>query len=65
MIKSETNPLVRHVVARESVLEESACLLQEVDVSPAHNDSSKRPRLSPAQRGPVWLYDDTANKIDH
>ena len=63
-MESQPDPLVGHVIARESVVEESACGIQEFRISPTHDDPSKRAGLRPKKRRAVRLDDDTSNGIE-
>ena len=62
-IESKPNPLIGHVIARESLVQESACDIQEFRVPTTHNDPSKRARLPAKKRRAVGLDDDASNGI--
>ena len=62
-MESKANPLIGHVITRESVMEESACDFQELRVPTTHNDPPKRARLPAKKRRAVGLDDDASNGI--
>ena len=62
-MESKPNPLIGHVIARESVVEESACDIQEFGVPTTQDDPSKRARLPAKKRRAVGLDDDAPNRI--